>query len=89
MKLQLWLNNRLFNETHLPDDVFDRIDNCEITPQQEVDYRKFIVDAHAADLKGLFWDKICKTKDWEIVLSISGENGKYEKRSQYYQLQVM
>lgn len=65
MTLQLYLNGNLFNEMHLPAEVFA---DSDLGWKGDVGFRKVIIEGYVMEMKGLFWRQICKVKNWEIVL---------------------
>lgn len=76
MKLQLYLNDWLFNEMHLPD-VLNRIDGTELNWQEEIEYREQVIAAFKDQFKNIFWRQIEQTPKWEIVLVIGSKINLY------------
>lgn len=66
MTLQLYLNDDLFNEMHLPEEDFITDDN--VTWEENVRFRQAALEGHINQMKGLFWRQLAKAKSWDMIL---------------------
>lgn len=66
MTLQLYLNDSLFNEMHLPGEDFITDEN--VSWEENVRFRQSALEGYINQMKGLFWRQITKAKKWEVIL---------------------
>lgn len=87
MKLQLFLNDSLFNELHIPEDAFVRIDSYEVTAEEAIDHRRQVINDCATYLKGLFLKQITRCKKYEIFLIVDSKPTLRNEAYSYTELQ--